>query len=82
MKPKMEDRIQTSGKDKEINITISNELSPKDQIQSEARSICEYKQLASVKAVFTYIDKELIRKLVTLFVRLKLKFATIVGACI
>ncbi len=54
---------------------ISNSLSPEKRIQEKVRNM--HNLVANMRVAFTYIDEDMIKKIITLFIRLTLEYAAV-----
>ena len=65
--------LQESYKEKDLGVIINNKLSPEDHINDKIRST--YNLLANMRVAFAYIDEEMVRKIITSFIRPMLEYA-------
>ncbi len=66
------DRLQESEKEKDLGVIINNRLSPEDHIQEKVRNV--HNLLANMRIAFTYIDEEMVKKIITSFIRPTLEY--------
>ena len=59
--------LLTSEKEKDLGVVINNRLSPTDHINEKIRNM--YALLANMRVAFTYIDEDMLRKIITSFIR-------------
>ncbi len=69
-------RLQESEKQKDLGVVIRKRLSPEDHIQEKVRNM--HNLLANMRVTFTYIDEEMVKKIITLFIRPTLEYAAVV----
>ena len=65
-----------SEKERDLGIIINKKLTPEDHISDKVRSM--YALLANMRIAFTHIDEEMIRKIITSFIRPTLEYAAVV----
>ncbi len=68
--------LQESYKEKDLGVIINNKLSPEDHINDKVSST--YNLLANMRVTFAYIDEEMVRKIITSFIRPMLEYAAVV----
>ncbi len=70
------DSLQESEKEKDLGVVINNRLSPKEHIEEKVRNM--HNLLANMRVAFTYIDEEMVKKIITSFIPPTLKYAAVV----
>ena len=68
--------LKESVKERDLGVVINKNLSPEDHINEIVRSTNML--LANMKMAFTYIDEEMIRKIIISYIRPKLEYAAVV----
>ena len=68
--------LQESNKEKDLGVIINNKLSPEDHINDKVRNT--YKLLANMRVACAYIDEEMVKKIITSFIRPTLEYAAVV----
>ena len=68
--------LQESNKEKDLGVIINNKLSPEDHINDKVRNT--YNLLANMRVAFAYIDEEMVKKIITSFIRPTLEYAAVV----
>ena len=68
--------LMESHKEKDLGVVINNKLSPEDHINDKIRST--YNLLANMRVAFAYIDEEMVKKIITSFIRPTLEYAAVV----
>ncbi len=68
--------MQESEKEKDLGVVIDNRLSPEEHIQEKVRNM--HNLLANMRVAFTYIDEEMVTKIITSFLRPTLEYAAVV----
>ena len=68
--------LQESNKEKDLGVIINNKLSPEDHINDKVRNT--YNLLANMRMAFAYIDEEMVKKIITSFIRPTLEYAAVV----
>ena len=68
--------LMESDKERDLGVTVSKKLSPEDHINEKVRSA--YALLANLKVAFTYVDIEMVKKIITSFIRPTLEYAAVV----
>ena len=63
-------------KERDLGVLVNNKLSPEDHINEKVRSA--YALLANMKVAFTYVDEEMVKKIITSFIRPTLEYAAVV----
>ncbi len=64
-----------SEKEKDLEVVINSRLSP-DHINEKVRNM--YNLLANMRVAFTYVDEEMIKKIITSLIRATLEYAAVV----
>ena len=70
------DKLQESEKEKDLGVIINNRLSPEEHIQEKVRNM--HNLLANMRVAFTYIDEDMLKKIITSFIRPTLEYAAVV----
>ena len=70
------DVLMESEKEKDLGVVINKKLSPEDHINEKVRGA--YALLANMKVAFTYVDAEMVKKIITSFIRPTLEYAAVV----
>ena len=70
------EEVTRSAKEKDLGVTIQDSLSPEEHIDNIFRTT--YNLLVNVKVAFHYMDREMMRKIITTLIRPKLEYAATV----
>ncbi len=70
------DILQESEKEIDLGVVINNRLSPEEHLQEKVRNM--HNLLANMRVAFTYIDEEMVKKIITSFIRPTLEYAAVV----
>ena len=70
-----EEKIPSSDKEKDLGVVINNKLKPEDHINQVTGKM--YNLLTNMKIAFTYIDANMVRKIITTFIRPTLEYASV-----
>ncbi len=62
--------------EKNLGVVINNRLSPEGHIQEKVMNM--HSLLASMRVTFTYVDEDMIKKIITSFKRPTLEYAAVV----
>ena len=68
--------LQESEKEKDLGVIINSRLTPEEHIQEKVRNM--HNLLANMRVAFTYIDEEMVKKIITTFIRPTLEYAVVV----
>ena len=68
--------LKESMKERDLGVVINKKLTSEDHINGIVKST--YALLANMKIAFTYIDEEMLRKILTSYIRPKLEYAAVV----
>ena len=68
--------LQESNKEKDLGVIINNKLSPEDHINDKVRNT--YNLLANMRVAFAFIDEDMVKKIITSFIRPTLEYAAVV----
>ena len=68
--------IPTADKEKDLGVTINNKYHPDDHINQISNKM--YYLLRNMKIAFTYIDADMVRKIITTYIRPTLEYASVV----
>ena len=68
--------LEKSQKEKDLGVMINTKLSPEDHINKKVRSA--YALLANIRVAFKYIDKNMMKKLIVVFIRPILEYAAVI----
>ena len=68
--------LQVSKKEKDLGVTINDKMSPTDHINEKVRKV--YNMLANMRIAFTYIDENMLRTIISTFIRPVLEYAAVV----
>ncbi len=66
----------TNLKKKELGVVINSKLSPKEHIQERVRNMQNL--LANMRVSFTYIDEDMVKKIITSLICATLEYAAVV----
>ena len=67
--------VPSADKEKDIGVVINNKLKPEDHINQVTGKM--YNLLTNMKIAFTYIDANMVRKIITTFIRPSLEYASV-----
>ena len=70
-----DERIPSADKEKDLGVVINNKLKPEDHINQVTGKM--YNLLTNMKIAFTYIDANMVRKIITTFIRPSLEYASV-----
>ncbi len=70
------DSMEGSEKEKDLGVVVNNRLSPEEYIQKKVRNM--HNPLANMRVTFTYIDEEMVKKIITSFICPTLEYAAVV----
>ena len=68
--------IPTADKERDLGVVINNKSHPDDHINQITSKM--YYLLANMKIAFTYIDADMVRKIITTYIRPTLEYASVV----
>ena len=71
-----EEKITSADKEKDLGVVINNKLKPEDHVNQVTGKA--YNLLMNMKIAFTYIDADMVRKIITTFIRPQLEYASVV----
>ena len=71
-----ETTLENSEKEKDLGVIINDTLSPTDHINEKVRIV--HNMLANMRIAFSYIDEDMLRKIITTFIRPILEYAAVV----
>ncbi len=70
------DKLQESERGKDLKVVINNRHSPEEHVQEKVRNM--HNLLGSMRVAFICIDKEMVNKIITSFIRPALEYAAVV----
>ena len=68
--------IPSADKEKDLGVVIQKKLDPEDHINQITSKM--YHLLANMKTAFTYVDTDMVRKIITTYIRPTLEYASVV----
>ena len=71
-----DEKIPSSEKEKDLGVVINYKCNHEDHINEIARKM--YNLLANMKVAFTYVDANMVKKIITTFIRPTLEYASVV----
>ena len=71
-----DEKIPTADKEKDLGVVINNKYHPDDHINQITNKM--YHLLRNMKIAFTYIDADMVRKIITTYIRPGLEYASVV----
>ena len=69
-------KIQVKSDEKDLGVTVTNKLSPEVHIKRKAGEA--YDLVRNIRAAFTYLDEQMIKKLIMTMIRPRLEYAAVV----
>ena len=71
-----DEEIPSADKEKDLGVTITKKFDPEDHINQITSKM--YYLLANMKTAFTYVDADMVRKIITTYIRPTLEYASVV----
>ena len=71
-----DEEIPSADKEKDLGVVINNKMDPIDHINQIYNKM--YYLLANMKTAFTYVDADMVRKIITTYIRPTLEYASVV----
>ena len=71
-----DEEIPSADKEKDLGVTITKKLDPEDHISQITGSM--YNLIANMKTAFTYVDADMVRKIITTYIRPRLEYASVI----